>query len=165
MHRELWAVGKTVGLVDPSGLAFWLLGSLFLALLLLGVSLGESQPLSVFRGILGSLSRRFPFQPPRGTPSPEARFRAALEASLDAIYLLEAVRDPVTREIRDFVFVDVNAKGEELISLQRRQIIGQRLCELLPINRWGGAFLRNTSEWWKPAFLWKRSSPFRGSRA
>jgi len=140
MHRELWAVGKTVGLVDPSGLAFWLLGSLFLALLLLGVSLGESQPLSVFRGILGSLSRRFPFQPPRGTPSPEARFRAALEASLDAIYLLEAVRDPVTREIRDFVFVDVNAKGEELISLQRRQIIGQRLCELLPINRWGGFF-------------------------
>jgi PAS domain-containing protein len=129
-----------VGLVDPSGLAFWLLGSLFLALLLLGVSLGESQPLSVFRGILGSLSRRFPFQPPRGTPSPEARFRAALEASLDAIYLLEAVRDPVTREIRDFVFVDVNAKGEELISLQRRQIIGQRLCELLPINRWGGFF-------------------------
>jgi PAS domain S-box-containing protein len=140
MHRELWAVGKTVGLVDPSGLAFWLLGSLFLALLLLGVSLGESQPLSVFRGILGSLSRRFPFQPPRGTPSPEARFRAALEASLDAIYLLEAVRDPVTREIIDFVFVDVNAKGEELISLQRRQIIGQRLCELLPINRWGGFF-------------------------
>lgn len=140
MHREIWAVGKTVGLVDPSGLAFWLLGSLFLALLLLGVSLGESQPLSVFRGILGSLSRRFPFQPPRGTPSPEARFRAALEASLDAIYLLEAVRDPVTREIRDFVFVDVNAKGEELISLQRRQIIGQRLCELLPINRWGGFF-------------------------
>lgn len=140
MHRELWAVGKTVGLVDPSGLAFWLLGSLFLALLLLGVSLGESQPLSVFRGILGSLSRRFPFQHPRGTPSPEARFRAALEASLDAIYLLEAVRDPVTREIRDFVFVDVNAKGEELISLQRRQIIGQRLCELLPINRWGGFF-------------------------
>ncbi|MGY2717586.1 PAS domain S-box-containing protein [Thermostichus sp. MS-CIW-22] len=140
MHRELWAVGKTVGLVDPSGLAFWLLGSLFLALLLLGVSLGESQPLSVFRGILGSLSRRFPFQPPRGTPSPEARFRAALEASLDAIYLLEAVRDPATREIIDFVFVDVNAKGEELISLQRRQIIGQRLCELLPINRWGGFF-------------------------
>ncbi|PIK87253.1 histidine kinase [Synechococcus sp. 63AY4M2] len=140
MHRELWAVGKTVGLVDPPGLAFWLLGSLFLALLLLGVSLGESQLLSVFRGILGSLSRRFPFQPPRGTPSPEARFRAALEASLDAIYLLEAVRDPVTREILDFVFVDVNAKGEELISLQRRQIIGQRLCELLPINRWGGFF-------------------------
>jgi PAS domain S-box-containing protein len=63
-----------------------------------------------------------------------------LEASLDAIYLLEAVRDPVTREIRDFVFVDVNAKGEELISLQRRQIIGQRLCELLPINRTGGFF-------------------------
>jgi PAS domain-containing protein len=130
MHRELWAVGKTVGLVDPSGLAFWLLGSLLLALLLLGL-----QQLSVLRRIL-----RFPFQLLRGTPSPEARFRAALEASLDAIYLLEAVRDPVTREIRDFVFVDVNAKGEELISLQRRQIIGQRLCELLPINRWGGFF-------------------------
>lgn len=119
-----------MGLVDPSGLAFWLLGSLFLALLLLGL-----QQLSVLRRIL-----RFPFQLLRGSPGPEARFRAALEASLDAIYLLEAVRDPVTREIRDFVFVDVNAKGEELISLQRRQIIGQRLCELLPINRWGGFF-------------------------
>jgi PAS domain S-box-containing protein len=130
MHGGLWAAGKTVGLVDPSGLAFWLLGSLLLALLLLGL-----QQLSVLRRIL-----RFPFQLLRGSPGPEARFRAALEASLDAIYLLEAVRDPVTREIIDFVFVDVNAKGEELISLQRRQIIGQRLCELLPINRWGGFF-------------------------
>jgi hypothetical protein len=165
MHRELWAVGKTVGLVDPSGLAFWLLGSLFLALLLLGVSLGESQPLSVFRGILGSLSRRFPFQPPRGTPSPEARFRAALEASLDAIYLLEAVRDPATREIRDFVFADVNAKGEELISRQPPSRSSASGCASCCPSTAGGAFSRNTSEWWKPAFLWKRSSPFPGSRA
>ncbi len=68
------------------------------------------------------------------TSSPEARFRAALEASLDAIYLLEALRDPHTGEIIDFVFVDVNAKGEELISRRREEILGQRLCELLPIK-------------------------------
>lgn len=74
------------------------------------------------------------------TSSPEARFRAALEASLDAIYLLEALRDPHTGEIIDFVFVDVNAKGEELISRRREEILGQRLCELLPINRTGGFF-------------------------
>ncbi len=98
---------------------------------------------------LGWLRQRIPlfkrvfkliFRGSLATSSPEARFRAALEASLDAIYLLEAVRDPFTREIVDFVFVDVNAKGEELISRRREEILGQRLCELLPINRTGGFF-------------------------
>ncbi|MFS8868521.1 PAS domain S-box protein [Synechococcus sp. H65.1] len=94
---------------------------------------------------LGWLRRRIPlfkliFRGSLATSSPEARFRAALEASLDAIYLLEAVRDPFTGEIVDFVFVDVNAKGEELISRRREEILGQRLCELLPINRTAGFF-------------------------
>ncbi|MFS8923830.1 hypothetical protein NW863_05030, partial [Synechococcus sp. B60.1] len=98
---------------------------------------------------LGWLRRRIPlfkrvfkliFKGSLATSSPEARFRAALEASLDAIYLLEAVRDPFTGEIVDFVFVDVNAKGEELISRRREEILGQRLCELLPINRTAGFF-------------------------
>ncbi len=80
------------------------------------------------------------FKKPTETSSLEARFRAAIEASLDAIYLLEAVRDPLSREILDFVFVDLNSKGAELISLSREAILGQRLCELLPINRSGGFF-------------------------
>ncbi|MEN9231397.1 MAG: PAS domain S-box protein [Thermostichus sp. DG02_5_bins_236] len=79
-------------------------------------------------------------QATEGALSSDARFRAAIEASLDAIYLLEAVRDPRSQEILDFVFVDLNSKGAELVSLPREAILGQRLCELLPINRSEGFF-------------------------
>ncbi len=122
----------TLGWAGPIALGVCLaLGSL----LLQGLIWGKRQQPSLFQKILTSV-----FKKPLETSSPEARFRAALEASLDAIYLLEAVRDPFTREIIDFVFVDVNAKGEELISRRREEILGQRLCELLPINRTGGFF-------------------------
>lgn len=69
----------------------------------------------------------------------EARFRAAAEGSFDAIYILQSVRDE-TGEIADFQFIDLNCKGEELISLPRQAIINQRLCELMPINRTDGFF-------------------------
>lgn len=69
----------------------------------------------------------------------EARFRAAVEGSLDAFYLLESARDSHGR-IEDFIFIDLNTRGAELISRSREEIIGQRLCELLPINRTAGFF-------------------------
>lgn len=69
----------------------------------------------------------------------EARFRAASEGSLDAFFIFRSVRDESGR-IVDFAFVDLNSRGEQLISLPKEQVIGQRLCELLPINRTGGFF-------------------------
>lgn len=68
------------------------------------------------------------------------RYRAAAEGSLDAFYLLEAVTGPDGDEPVDFVFSDVNARGAELIGRTRDEIVGQRLCELLPFNRTGGFF-------------------------
>jgi two-component system sensor kinase FixL len=68
------------------------------------------------------------------------RYRAAAEGSLDAFYLVEAVTATDSDEVIDFVFIDVNTKGAELIGRTSEQIIGQRLCELLPVNRTGGFF-------------------------
>ncbi len=68
------------------------------------------------------------------------RYRAAAEGSLDAFYLLEAVTGSDGDEPVDFVFSDVNSRGAELIGRSRDQIVGQRLCELIPINRTGGFF-------------------------
>ena len=69
----------------------------------------------------------------------EARFRAAVEGSRDSFFVFQSVRDDTGR-IEDFVFVDLNSNGEKLISLSKEQVIGKRLCELLPINRTGGFF-------------------------
>jgi PAS domain S-box-containing protein len=73
----------------------------------------------------------------------EERFRAAMVGSLDAVYFLTAVRN-AKGEIEDFTFTDLNPKGESLISMTREQVIGQRLCELIPINRTGGFFEKYT---------------------
>jgi PAS domain S-box-containing protein len=69
----------------------------------------------------------------------EARFRAAVEGSIDSFYILQSVRDETGR-IEDFVFVDLNSNGEKLISMSKAEVIGKKLCELLPINRTGGFF-------------------------
>jgi PAS domain S-box-containing protein len=69
----------------------------------------------------------------------EEQFRAANDASLDALLLLRSERDE-TGEVRDFVFVDVNRRAEEMLRMSRDQLLGKRLCEALPINREAGFF-------------------------
>lgn len=69
----------------------------------------------------------------------EERFRAAMEGGLDAVYFLAAERDD-RGTITDFRFADLNRRGAALISRTREDVIGQRLCELLPVNRTGGFF-------------------------
>lgn len=64
----------------------------------------------------------------------EERFRAANDASLDALLLLRSDRDE-DAEVRDFVFLDVNRRTEEMLRMSRDQLLGKRLCEVLPINR------------------------------
>ncbi len=68
-------------------------------------------------------------------------YRQAIEGSLDSFYLLYSLRDSSTK-IVDFVFVDVNERGCKAVRLRREQIIGQNLCELMPINRANGFFDR-----------------------
>jgi PAS domain S-box-containing protein len=69
----------------------------------------------------------------------EARFRAAAEAGLDALFILKCVRGK-RGDILDFTFTDINARAEQMLGMARGQVIGQKLCELIPINRTGGFF-------------------------
>jgi diguanylate cyclase (GGDEF)-like protein/PAS domain S-box-containing protein len=69
----------------------------------------------------------------------EARFLVATEGSLDGFYILSAVRG-AAGEIADFEFTYLNHNGEQLIGLPRQQVLGKKLCVLLPINRTGGFF-------------------------
>ncbi|MEP7345944.1 MAG: sensor domain-containing diguanylate cyclase [Gemmatimonadaceae bacterium] len=69
----------------------------------------------------------------------EARFRAAADGSLDAFYVLRAVRDP-SGAVTDFEFADLNARAEALLGRPRDRLIGKLLCDLIPSNRTGGYF-------------------------
>lgn len=78
----------------------------------------------------------------------EARFRAAIDAGLDAFYVLEAVRAgaddaPGGRgAIVDFTIVDANAQAAALVGMPREDLIGHSLCELFPLARAAGYFDR-----------------------
>ncbi len=67
----------------------------------------------------------------------EERFRAAAQGSLDAFMILESVRNEAG-EIGYFTFVEINSRTEQLVAMRRAAVIGQRLCELMPINRTAG---------------------------
>lgn len=69
------------------------------------------------------------------------RLDALRSGSLDAFYLLRAARGD-GGVIEDFVFEDVNEVGLSLLDLPRDDVVGGRLCELLPVNREEGFFER-----------------------
>ena len=59
----------------------------------------------------------------------EARFRAAMDASLDALFILGAVRG-AGRTIIDFTLLDANRRAEELCALANDDYAGRRLQSL-----------------------------------
>ncbi|HRJ47424.1 MAG TPA: PAS domain S-box protein [Opitutaceae bacterium] len=67
----------------------------------------------------------------------EQRLRAAREASLDAFYVLECVRNARGRVV-DFCYVDFNRRGAELVSRRREELIGRRLGILFPLAKTNG---------------------------
>jgi PAS domain S-box-containing protein len=69
------------------------------------------------------------------------RLHAARDASLDAFYVEECVRDTRGR-IVDFRFVDLNRRAAQLLRRRRQDLIGRRLCELYPEARTRGFFKR-----------------------
>ncbi|MDD5336526.1 MAG: GAF domain-containing protein [Rhodoferax sp.] len=71
----------------------------------------------------------------------EERFRAAVEASLDALFILKSVRGEDGR-IVDFEFTDINAHAEVMLSMARAKVVGQLLCQLLPVMRSNGFFAK-----------------------
>jgi PAS domain S-box-containing protein len=64
----------------------------------------------------------------------EARFRAAVEGSLDAFFVFQCERDE-TGQIIDFRMVDANRNAEKLLSGARADMIGKRICEHLPAHQ------------------------------
>lgn len=63
----------------------------------------------------------------------EVKFYAAAEASLDSLFIFNSLRDETGRII-DFIFVELNSRAEQLISMPKSEVLGQRLSELIPIN-------------------------------
>lgn len=71
----------------------------------------------------------------------EERFRSAIDSSLDAFYILDAYYDD-QGEVTDFIFVDMNEVGKQQLDFLGIEVIGQQMCEILPINREQGFFER-----------------------
>ncbi len=67
--------------------------------------------------------------------------RAATDSKLDAFFILQAERNDAG-ELVDFRFSYINDNGLQLLGLAREQVVGQCLCELLPVNRTDGFFDR-----------------------
>ena len=61
----------------------------------------------------------------------EARFRAALDGSFDAFFVLDAVRGD-DGQLIDFVYAELNPRAESLLARHRSSLIGRRLTEVFP---------------------------------
>ncbi len=71
----------------------------------------------------------------------EVRYRTVLEASIEAYYLLECVRNEVD-EIVDFRIVQVNQNALREMGLPEAELVGSLICERFPVNRTNGFFER-----------------------
>ena len=63
----------------------------------------------------------------------EVKFYAAAEASLDSLFIFNSLRDEAGR-IVDFIFAELNSRAEQLISMSKSEVLGQRLSELILID-------------------------------
>lgn len=66
-----------------------------------------------------------------------ALYIATLEGSLDALFLMDPVRD-AAGEIVDFVVSEANRRSLDMVKLSREQVIGRRLGDLLPTAKEDG---------------------------
>ena len=71
----------------------------------------------------------------------ESRFRGAIAASLDAFFLLEAVRD-ADGSVVDFRIVELNDRADDFLGSTRIDLIGRLACEVLPYLRTSGMLER-----------------------
>ena len=61
------------------------------------------------------------------------RLQAAVESSLDALFLCEALKDE-QGDIEDFIFTYLNRNVEDLVKIPRNELLSGRMCKLLPVN-------------------------------
>jgi len=89
---------------------------------------GEVNPSLLSRSLTYAVSRKRAEVDLRRS---DARFRAAVESSLDTVALLSAVRDEAG-QISDFVVAELNANAERLLGRSRADVLSRRLTELWP---------------------------------
>ncbi|CAN7406685.1 EAL domain-containing protein [Pseudoduganella sp. LjRoot289] len=75
----------------------------------------------------------------RGIRHAQETYAAASEASMDAFFVLRAVRDR-RGMVTDFVIADANGRAEKLSGLKREQLQAMTVCAWLPQIRLGGTF-------------------------
>ena len=91
---------------------------------LLGAPIAQAQASELRRSLMAERARA-----QLAHRESEARFRAAMDASLDALFILEAVRDG-SGTITDFILLDANRRGEELCDFVHDEFMGRRLAAL-----------------------------------
>ncbi len=77
----------------------------------------------------------------RAARASEARFRAAMDASPDACFLLESVGG-ADGGVDDFVFIKANAGAGALLGMPAEGLVGKRMCETFPTVRGSELFAR-----------------------
>ena len=90
---------------------------------------GEVSPALLSRSLCYAISRK------RGETAlrrSDARFRAAVEGSLDAVGILSAVRDETGR-VTDFVVTEINRNAERLLQRRRDELVSRRLGDFWPL--------------------------------
>lgn len=62
----------------------------------------------------------------------EARFRAVLNAGTDALFLVDPIYDPQTKQVVDMRFLDVNERAEAMLGRPREQVLGKTALAIQP---------------------------------
>lgn len=96
---------------------------------LLGAPIAQAQASELRRSLVAERARAQLAQ-----RESEARFHAAMDASLDALFILDAVRDHAGT-IADFILLDANRRGEELCDFAHDEFMGRRLTALTQCAR------------------------------
>ncbi len=113
--------------VGASRLAFFTLGFDDLTALTFSTAVGT--------GVVGLLTLRLSQSERRQRESLEADralLRASTDSLLDPQMLLEAVRDPATGRVVDFIYREANAAACKDMATTRDELIGRTVLELLP---------------------------------
>src|SRR5882672_6247842 len=90
---------------------------------------GEVNPSLLARSLSYAVSRK---RAELALRRSDARLRAAVEGSLDAVGILTAVRDE-SGVVSDFVVTDINRNAERLLGRRRDDVVSRRLCALWPL--------------------------------
>jgi two-component system, cell cycle sensor histidine kinase and response regulator CckA len=90
---------------------------------------GEVTPSLLSRSLTYAVSRK---RAELALRRSDARFRAAVEGSLDAVGILCAIRDE-RGGVTDFVVTEINRNAERLLGRRRDEVVSRRLSELWPL--------------------------------